>query len=291
MNRPVAFMGALIAASLVVGSACIAQASDPIRFTLEQQRNNPAKLHASFHHQGRGNNENSWSTGFMPSELVGLEVSSFHAAGTRPVHFTIARDAGRLDCVGTGGGDFAAGNCRFTADAAFTQLLVTTGVGRPTYDQSFSLMAVNARRDLVQALSAAHYPTPTINDLMPLAALNVDGRYISEMSRAGYRPDTLHKLVEFKALGITPQWIGGFVRVGYANAPGDGLVQMRALGITPEFVQGFQRIGYRNLPVSTLVQLKALDITPEFVRSAVAAGEPMPPVNKLVELRMFGHRR
>jgi hypothetical protein len=291
MNRPLALLGALLAASLAVSSACLAQASDAIHFTLERQRSNPAKIHASFHRQGRGDNDNSWSTGFMPSELIGLEVSSFHAAGTRPVHFAIAREAGRLDCAGSGGSDFAAGSCRFAADPGFTQLLVKTGIGQPTYDQSFGLMAVNARRDLIQALPAAHYPTPRINDLMALAALGVDGRYITEMSRAGYRPQTLQKLVEFKALGITPQWIGGFVRAGYANVPGDGLVQMRALGITPEYIQGFQRIGYRNLPVNTLVQLKALDITPEFVRSVAGAGQPMPPVNKLVELRTFANRR
>lgn len=290
MIRPLAFIGALLAASVAVSSACIAQVSEPIGFTLEPQRDNAAKIHASFHHDGRGKNENSWSTGFMPSELIGLEVSSFHAAGTRPIHFTIAREAGRLDCAGSGGGDFARGNCRFAADPAFTQLLVSSGIGRPTYDEAFGLMAVNARRDLIQALSAARYPTPRISDLMALAALRVDGRYIAEMSRAGYRPQTLQKLVEFKALGITPQWIAGFVRLGYANVPGDGLVQIKALGITPEFIQGFERIGYRNLPVSTLVQLKALNITPEFVRSVAGAGAPMPPVNKLVELRMFGRR-
>ena len=290
MNRPLALVGALLAASLAVSSACIAQATDPVHFTLEPQRSNPAKIHATFHHQGRGNNDNSWSTGFMPSELIGLEVSSFHGAGTRPIHFTIARDAGRLDCAGTGGSNFAAGNCRFSADPGFSQLLVSTGVGRPTYEQSFSLMAVNARRDLIQAFPAAHYPTPRMNDLMALAALGVDGRYIAGLSRVGYRPPTLQKLVEFKALGITPEWIGGFVRIGYANQPGDGLIQMRALGITPEYIAGFQRIGYRNLPVNTLVQLKALDITPEFVRSVAASGEPLPSVNKLVELRMFARR-
>ena len=290
MIRPLAFAGALIAASLAVTSACLAQAGDPIGFTLEPQRGNPAKIHANFRNQGRGNNDNSWSTGFMPSELIGLEVSSFHAGGTRPIHFAIAREAGRLDCAGTGGGDFAGGKCRFAPDPGFTQLLVSSGIGRPTYDEAFGLMAVDARRDLIQALSAARYPTPRISNLMALAALRVDGRYIADMSRAGYRPQSLQKLVEFKALGITPQWIAGFVRLGYANVPGDGLVQIKALGITPEFINGFERIGYPHLPVNTLVQLKALDITPQFVRSVAGAGAPMPPVNKLVELRMFSKR-
>lgn len=291
MIRPLAFAGALLAASLAVSSACLAQSPQPIRFILELQNGESPKIQGSFRHQGRGDNDHSWSTGFMPSELIGLEVSSFRASGTRPVHFAIAREAGRLDCAGTGGGDFAHGDCRFTANPGFTQLLVRSGIGQPTLDEAFGLMAVNARRELIEAVEDARYPTPRVHDLMALAALGVDDHYIHEMSRAGYRPATLQKLVEFKALGITPQWIAGFVRVGYANVPGDGIVQMKALGITPDFIQGYQRIGYRNLPVNTLVQLKALDITPEFVRSIASAREPMPPVNKLVELRMFSGRR
>jgi hypothetical protein len=275
---------------VAVSSACLADSPTTIRFSLEPQRGNPAKIHATFRHDERGANDNSWSTGFMPSELVGLDVSSFRASGTKPVHFAIVRDAGRLDCTGNGGGDAASGTCRFGEDPAFTQLLIKSGVGRPASNQAFAMMAVNVRRELIDALSAAHYPTARANDLIALAALGVDRGYISDMSRAGYRPATIQKLIEFKALGISPAWIAGFVRIGYANVPGDGLVQMRALGITPEYIVGFQRIGYRELPVSTLVQLKALDITPEFVRSIATAGEPMPPVNKLVELKIFAKR-
>jgi hypothetical protein len=291
MNRPLAFICALLFAFVSVTSACMAQPTDQVRFTLEPQRSSPEKIRASFRKEENGRNENNWSAGFMPSDLIGLEVSSFHAAGTRPLHFAIVREAGRLDCAGNGGGNYASGNCRFTADPAFTQALVSRGISRPTPDQSLGLMAVNARREVIDAVAAARYPTPSIDDLMALSALGVDGRYIADMARAGYRPQSIHSLIEFKALGITPQWISGFAQVGYANVPGDGLVQMRALGITPEYIAGFQRIGYRNIPVSQLVELKALSITPEFVQSAVGRQTSMPPVSELVEIKLFGRKR
>ena len=290
MNRPLALLFALILASVSVSSACFAQAGDWVHFTLEGQHNSDGRIRASFSNEDRGRHENNWSTGFMPSDLVGLEVSSFHAPGTRPLHFAIVREAGRLDCTGHGGENYAAGNCAFVENAAFTRLLVERGIGRPTREQALGLLAVNARRDLIDAVAAARYPTPGIDDLMALAALKVDGLYISQMAQAGYRPQSIHRLIEFKALGVTPQWIEGFVRVGYANLPGDGLVQMRALGITPAYIAGFQRIGYRSLPVETLVQLKALDITPEFVASVAGDRRPMPPVDQLVQLKMFGKR-
>ena len=291
MNRPLAFICALLFAFVSVSSACMAQPSEQVGFTLEQQRGDPARIHADFRKERNGRDENNWSTGFMPSDLIGLEVSFFRAAGTRPLHFAIVREAGRLDCAGNGGNNYASGNCNFTANPAFTQALQSRGIGRPTPDQAFGLMAVNARREVIDAVAAARYPTPSIDNLMALSALGVDGRYISEMANAGYRPTSIQQLVEFKALGISPQWISGFARVGYANVPGDGLVQMRALGITPEYIEGFQRIGYRNLPVSQLVELKALNITPAFVESAVGRQSSMPPVSDLVQIKMFGRKR
>jgi hypothetical protein len=290
MNRSLAFVGALLFAFVAVSSACMAQSFDGVRFTLEPDRGDPARIKARFHDDSRGRDENNWSTGFLPSDLVGLEVSSFRAAGSRPLHFAIVREAGRLDCAGNGGNSLAIGTCRFSENPAFTQLLVSRSIGRPTREQAFGLMAVNARRDIVDAVARAGYPRLTIDNLTALAALNVDGGYIADMARAGYRPRSIQSLIEFKALGITPQWIAGFARVGYANVPGDGLVQMRALNITPDYIAGYQRIGYRNLPVDKLVELKALNITPEFVRS-VSSGGAMPPLDDLVEIKMFGRKR
>ena len=290
MNRPLAFIFAMMCALVTVSSACVAQSPEWISFKLEPQRSDPSRIKASFHEERGDRDHNNWSTGFMPSDLIGLEVSSFHNPGTRPLHFAIVREAGRLDCAGNGGNNYATGNCRFSADPAFTQLLASRGIARPTRDQMFALVAVNACREMIDAVAAARYPTPSVDDVVALSALGVDGRYIAGMAQAGYRPSSIHSLIEFKALGITPQWIAGFARVGYANVPGDGLVQMRALDITPEFIEGYRRIGYANLPVDTLVQLKALNITPQFVQSAVHSGEPMPPVNDLVELKLFGRK-
>lgn len=286
MNRCIALIAAVILAAISVSSACLAQPSDFMSFTLKPERSNPGNIHATFRAQSRDRDHDNWSTALMPSELIGMEVSSFHASGTRPLRFAIVREAGRLDCAGNGGGDYASGNCRFTADPAFTRLLVNRGIGQPTREQALALMAVNASRELIDALANARYPTPTINNLVALSALRADGRYVADLARVGYRPDNLQQLIAFKALGITPEWIGGFVRVGYANIPSDGLVQMRALGITPEYIAGFQRIGYRDLPVDKLVQLKALNITPEFVRSTIGEKQ-LPAVSEVIDRKIF----
>jgi hypothetical protein len=282
---------ALCLAAISVSSACIAQPSELIRFTLETERGGAGQIKASFRDEVRDHDQNSWSTDFRASDFAGLDLPGFRGAGTRPLHFSVVREAGRLDCAGNGGGGMAIGNCSFTADAGFAQLLAARGIGRPTREQAFGLMAVNARRELVDGIAAANYPAPSIDDLMGLAALGVDGRYIHEMAQGGYRPRAIHTLIEFKALGITPAWIGGFARMGYANIPADDLIQLKALDVTPEFVAGFDRIGYGRLPAETLVQLKALDITPEFARAAIGSRNARPPVQDLVEMKVLGRRR
>jgi len=292
MNRFVTFLLALMVAAVTVSSACVAAPSDVIHFTLEPERGDNDHIQATFRDEkrDRDRDRNSWSTGFTPSELVGLDISGFRGSGSRPLRFAVIREVGRLDCAGNGGQSHAFGNCSFTADPGFTQLLVSRGIGRPTSDQSFGLMAVDARRELIDAVAAAHYPTPTIDDLMGLSALGVNGRYIADLTQAGYHPKAIHTLIEFKALGISPEWIGDFARAGYANMPPDDLVQLKALDITPDFIAGFDQIGYRHLPVDTLVQLKALGITPQFVR-AKAGSDHQLSVDELVQLKLFGRLR
>jgi hypothetical protein len=292
MNRFLALLLALLFATATVSSACVAATVDWIHFTLEPSRKDGGEIRATFRNDWRDRNDDSnWSSGFQPSELAGLDVAGFRAPGTRPLRFALVREAGRLDCSGNGGGSHAFGNCRFTANLAFMQLLESRGIGRPTQEQALGLMALNVRRQLIEGVAAARYPAPTIDELMGLTALGVDGRYIQDVAHAGYRPRSLDTLIEFKALGITPEWIGGYVRAGYANLPSDDLVQLKAMNITPDYIAAFDRAGYRHLPVDMLVQLKALNITPEFVRWAAAGRSTMPAVDDLVEMKIFGRRR
>jgi hypothetical protein len=289
MNRCLAFILAILCTVLTFSSTSTAAAPGWVHYTLAPEREGD-RIRASFR-SGNSPYESNWSTGFHPSELVGLDVVGFRGAGSRPLHFAMMREAGRLDCTGQGGEAYAAGNCSFTPDAAFGQLLGSRGIARPTLEQAFGLMAVNAKRELIDAVAAARYPTPSIDNLMALSALGVTGTYIREMAAAGYRPASIDTLIEFKALDISPQWIAGFARIGYADLPADDLVQIKALNITPEYIAGFNRAGYPNLSVNTLVQLKALDITPEFLRAAAGPGGEIPSVAKLVELRKFSRRQ
>lgn len=261
MNRILAFLAALFLAPAGISSICSAAPRDQVHFTIEPGQRGDL-VHATFRTERDGRNENSWSTGFAPADLVGLDLVSLRAPGTRALHFTLSREAGRLDCSGEGGNERARGECSFMPDPAFTAMLQQRGIGRPTAEQAFALMSVNARRELIDALAAAHYPKPSINDLIPVAALGVNGRYIGDLAGAGYRPNDLDALVQFKALNITPEFIAGFERIGYRHLPVDELVQLKALGITPQFVQQVSAMDGGRASIDRIVEAKALGFRP-----------------------------
>jgi hypothetical protein len=285
MHRMLAFVAALLMSGIAVTSATIASKVEPLAFTAQQSQDaNRVQIDFRRADQKR---TNSWSNSFRPAELAGLDAAGLKSPGTRPIRFAILREAGRVDCAGTGGNSLAKGTCSLTPDERFNDFLAANGVARPSRDQTFGLIAVNVKRELVTALRAARYPAPSINDLMGLSALGVTNAYIGELARAGYKPTTLNSLLQFKALNITPEYVGRFNRMGYGDIPPGDLIQLKALDITPEYIASFERIGYGRLPVSTLVQLKAMNITPEFVR-AVQKGNTLPSPSRLVTLRALG---
>jgi hypothetical protein len=277
-----AFVAALLMSSLAVSSACVATSIEPVRFTIEPT-SRADQLHVSFKRADQ-NGTNSWSSTFRAAELSGLNVAALRAPGSSAIRFVIVRDAGRVDCAGNGGNSMAVGSCSVTPDASFNDFLAGNGIARPTAEQSFGLIAVGAKRELVTALRAANYPAPSVSKLMELAAVGVTADYIRALAAQGYRPASLQSLVEFGALDITPEFIGSFARAGYSNLRPSDLVQLKAMDITPEYIASFQRLGYRDLPVSTLVQLKAMNVTPEFVR-AVQQGGTLPSPDRLVQIR------
>lgn len=289
MIRLFAFLAAMLV-SLVAISSATASEAETIHFRLEPSRHEPGRVHASFSSFRGGDRHNHWSTDLAQNELPGLDLNRLRIQGNQPLHFALAREAGRLDCAGTGGRSMASGDCRFTADAGFTNYLMSRGMRRPTQNESFSMMAVNVRRDIVEALHSARYPVPTSDNLISLTAVGVDGAYISGLARVGYRPADLDTLLQFRALGITPTWIASFVRHGLGKMDPDELVQLKALDITGDYIAGFERVGYRNLSADDLVQLKALGVTPEYAAAVRRGMSEFPTPDRLVELKAIGFR-
>ena len=79
MNRCLALIGALFFAFLSVSSACAAAPAEWVHFSLDQQRRGGDRTPATFR----------WSTGFRPSEFVGLDPAGLRYGGTHPLRFAL----------------------------------------------------------------------------------------------------------------------------------------------------------------------------------------------------------
>src|SRR6478735_261272 len=299
MNRSLALLAALVLTAISVSSACIASPSKTMSFSLQAHSGRP-DVQFSLNHGDR-RNQSSMSGSFELADLPGLDVNALRQPGQRPISFAYIREAGRVDCSGTGGNSIASGRCNFTPNAGFSDFLAARGIGRPSLDEAYALTMTHATRELVDALAQNRYPRPNIekltelsavgvdrpfiaglaargfapkdlDDLTQFAALDITPAYIDALSRVGYRGLSADEITEFKAVGVDPAFIGALAQAGYRNLAAGDLVQLAALKIDPGFIRSFAQIGYSNLPVDTLVQLKALDVTPEFVRSLNAHG-------------------
>ena len=290
MNRMFAFVAAVLVTAVTVSSACVAKDPSGLTFTLEQSGRSD-QVQATFKRNDRPDTH-TWSSSFRHADLTGFNVAAFRGAALQPISFTVNRDAGRMDCSGQGARSMAKGACSVTANAEFNAFLQSNGIARPTEHETFGLISLDVKRELVTALAQARYAAPSLENLMGMTAVGVTPGYIRALASEGYRPEAIDDLIEFRALDISPEYIGSFRRAGYADLRAEDLVQLKALDVTAEYVAGFDRIGYGRLPVEDLVQLKALDVTPEFVRQ-VHQGGPLPSPERLVMLRAVGadHRR
>ena len=286
MTRPFAILSALLLTTATLNTTSFAANLGEIRFALSTERSPAGRAQLTLTDDGRRASVNSTSVAL--DDLAGLDTSALSSGRAAPLRFALVRDAGRLDCSGTGQLRHSKGECRFTADRGFSDYLVRHGIDRPTDREAFTLAMVGANRALVAALSAARYPTPGISDLAGLAALGVTPDYIRDLARRGYRPEKVGDLLAFKALDVTPAYVDALRRAGFDRLSAAEIVQFKALDVSPAYAASLRAIGYGDVSANEIVQLKALGVTADYIAGFQRLGNGRIPVSKLIEYKALG---
>ncbi|HXG99533.1 MAG TPA: hypothetical protein VNI79_03850 [Sphingomicrobium sp.] len=280
---------ALTAAALVT-SACALPAiasAQSVNWTSEQGSRNGNRVHLTTNGNWPGRSHSNWSFDERSQGLAGV---NFQAFASGPVLFALLRDAGRLDCQGRVSSIRGAGNCAFTADAAFADYLASRGIARPDRRTSFDLTMSGANRALVEALAASGSPTPTLNDLTALSIHGASAGFVRSLAAAGYPSTPASKLVAFRIHGVDAAYIRGLgehnPRLRALRA--DELIAMRIHGVTPAQVRELARLGYGDLGSSDLVAMNIHGVTPAFITGLTRLGYRDLPASKLITLKMFG---
>ncbi len=234
------------------GSASIANSTPTIRFGLSERDDGKFQLDLE---RDKPKHQH-FSLSFRQVDLPGMNKEALRGPDGMPIRFTLAREAGRLDCVGASKQRRASGTCRLTSDSSFTAFLHASQVARPSEEDLLDMVMVGTPRELVQALTDARYSMPTPHDLVALTAVGVTADYVRSLGAAGYPRLSIAELIQLKAVGVSPNFVQAMRKAGYDRLSASELVQLKVIGVDANFIMDLKRRGYHDLPVSRLVQFR-----------------------------------
>ncbi|MFL6850312.1 MAG: hypothetical protein ACJ8EH_05585 [Sphingomicrobium sp.] len=218
------------------------------------------------------NSRSTWSNDRNLSE-IGLSPAQV-TGSSQPVRFTFAREAGRLDCIGTAGSGRGSGSCVFTPDAGFASFLAARGIGQPGAQQSFSLAMSGVGRDLVGALEKGGFERPSVEQLTAMGIHGATAPYVRALAGSGYHLSA-DDLVAFKIHGVEPDYVRQLGAIGprlQHIGPSD-LVALKIHGVRADYVRELAAIGpeFRNLSADDLVAFAIHGVRPALARAYVEA--------------------
>src|SRR5258706_6289048 len=155
------------------------------------------------HH--RGGNSNHQST-WPASSFQGVDFSK---PGRQDVHFTIVRDAGKIDCEGYLKDGEGAGIFHFKPNPDYARQMQS--IGFPVDDEKQYAMAVqDVSLEFARQMQGEHLTDLDTDKLIAFRIFKVDKEFIADVRAAGLNVTDSDKLVAFRIHGVTPQIVRTF---------------------------------------------------------------------------------
>lgn len=288
---------------LIFGSyVVVAQTTLTGDWRADADTKNADKIYLSFERRTEKNNHSQMGSTFEYSALQGLTREQANSSGA--VKFSLAREAGTIDCEGNFQMGKGAGTFRFTANPNFVSAMKSRGFDfeKPTKFKSnederepenrlFAATTLNVTTALADDLLSADLGKLDVDDLFKAAIFKVDSKFMREMKASGFPNLTMEDLVKARIFKIDGEFVREVREMGFRDADMESMTKLRIFKVTPEFIQEIQAEGLSNLSIEQLVKLRIFKVNGEFIRQAKADGEPNPTVENLVHMRIMGRRK
>lgn len=258
---------------------------------------NPDKIHLSFERRGE-TGRNQHGSGFKYADLQGLSREQAQTGGA--VKFSLAREAGTIECTGDFSGGRGAGTFRFTSNPQFVSAMKTRGFDFEADSSSgknqdletrlFTATLLNVTTALADDLATADFGKLDTDDLFKAAIFKVDSAFMREMKASGFPNLKMEDLVKARIFKVDADFVKQIAAIGFDKEPFESLIKMRIFKVTPEFINEARDEGLINLDVEDLVKMKIFKVDSQFIREAKAEGVPL-EIEKLVEKRIGVWRR
>lgn len=228
------------------------------------------------------------------AELRGLTREQVRRGGA--VKFSLAREAGTIECEGSFRDGRGSGTFRFTASPSFVSAMKSRGfdfdedaevaAGRREHENRlFAAAALNVTTALADDLLSAGFNRLDVDDLFKAAIFKVDSGFAREMKAAGFPDLRMEDLVKARIFKLDAAYISEVARMGFAGQPMESLVKLRIFKVTPEFIAEARGEGLTDLSIEDLVKMKIFKIDSAFIRRAKADGVPL-EIEELVRRRI-----
>ncbi|HLO00559.1 MAG TPA: hypothetical protein VK208_19020 [Pyrinomonadaceae bacterium] len=257
-----------------------------------------AKLNLNFERGGEQGHKNQIGQTYDFSELSGLSREQVLSGGA--VKFSLAREAGTIDCEGSFQNGKGSGTFTFTGSAAFVSAMKSRGFdfekdllsqnGRHRQDRLFTATALNVTTALADDLSSAGFGKLEVEDLCKAAIFKINSQFMREMKATGFPNLTMEDLVKARIFKIDADLVREASQLGLDKTSMESLVKMRIFKVTPAFIAEVRDEGLTNLSLEDLIKLRIFNIDSEFIRQAKAEGVPL-EVERLVQKRVGSGRR
>ena len=221
----------LVVCTLLAGWATRAAEGLNGSWTIERSEE-PGKVEFTLIHHEHGNNS-THSSAWPTNVFVGLDVSR---PGKQEVKFTIARDAGSLDCEGYLNDGEGAGTFRFQADPKYASEMNAMGFTGIDLEKQYSMAVMDVSLNFAKEMKGEHLQGLNTDKLIAFRIFNVNSAFIHELRDAGINVSDCDKLVAFRIHGVTPEMVR-FLRKAGCQPDEDKLIAMRIHGATPDFIE------------------------------------------------------
>ena len=282
MRRTLAY---LVFASCVLGVVIKNRAAE-VRsgdWTISKS-DNPGKVEFSLiehHHGGSSNHQSDWPA----TSFQGVDLSK---AGRQDVHFTITRDAGKIDCEGFLNDGEGAGLFHFQPDANYPREMLALGfsvVDDKNDEKQFSMAVQDVSLEFAKQMKSENLSNLDTDKLIAFRIFRVDSAFIEALRSEGLKISDADKLIAFRIHGVTPQMVRSLHQAGYTPDE-DTLIAMRIHGATPEWMAELKQLGYDHVGLEKLIAFRIHGVSPEFIRKLQSLGYPHPDPDELIAMRI-----
>jgi hypothetical protein len=213
----------------------------------------PGKVEFSLQSSWSDDHHFSTSSDWSISDLRGLDWST---AGKHDVRFTIARDAGTIECEGFVRDGSGAGLFTFHANPQYASEMAALGFSGVSDERQFAFAIHDVSLAFARDIKAAGVNGLDANKLIAFRIHGVSPEFVRGLRTAGLDTGDNDKLIAFRIHGVSPEYVNELARLGYSHPAADELIALRIHGVTPEYIEKLQARGVQNLTLRQLVALR-----------------------------------